>query len=258
MFNPNPQEEKWSLVEMELKFVIEPQISPYRGPLYFGRSLETAMGDSVIANGGFGLVDTGKKKLLVTCHHVWEGFQEERRKDSSARMFVGLDRQPPVVFDQSEPIDHDKSLDIVTFDMTPMLAFCDGRKFYPLNRNPAPLPAKGSQLVVVGNQGIFRSGTKNGLCFGATTYSLQVADFSGFRVVADLSKAETKYAMQPMRASQPETSPHGGISGSPCFLVRQDSQAHLVGFVTANCLGTLLVTHVRCLNPDGTINRMAS
>src|SRR5438093_1497598 len=45
----------------EIKFWIEPQINPYRGPLFITRSLESPVGDNIITNGGFGLVDTGKK-----------------------------------------------------------------------------------------------------------------------------------------------------------------------------------------------------
>jgi len=44
----------------EIKFWIEPQINPYRGPLFITRSLESPVGDNIISNGGFGLVDTGK------------------------------------------------------------------------------------------------------------------------------------------------------------------------------------------------------
>jgi hypothetical protein len=63
----------FTLIE-ELTFLIEPQISPICGPLFFTRSLESAV-DNVTANGSFGLVDTGQKKLLVTCHHVLEEFE---------------------------------------------------------------------------------------------------------------------------------------------------------------------------------------
>src|SRR2546425_10550189 len=94
----------------EIKFSIEPQINPYRGPLFITRSLESPVGDNIITNGGFGLVDTGREKLLVTCQHVWKNFQEEHSQDSNFRMCVCLDQHGPVVFDQNEPIDHSKSL----------------------------------------------------------------------------------------------------------------------------------------------------
>jgi hypothetical protein len=53
----------------ELEFVIEPQIRGFCGPLFFARSLESAKGN-ITANGTYGLIDTGEKKLLFTCQHV--------------------------------------------------------------------------------------------------------------------------------------------------------------------------------------------
>jgi hypothetical protein len=44
-----------------------------------------------------------------------------------------------------------------------------------------------------------------------------------------------------------------GISGSPCFLVRDNSPIQLVGFAIKVFMNLLSFTHARCLNPDGTI-----
>src|SRR5208283_1889233 len=113
----------------EIKFVIEPQISPFCGPLCFTRSLKSAVGN-VIANGSFGLVDTGTKKLLVTCYHVWE----ELEKHPELKMCVFLDRNPSIgakgVDLNFQPLDQDKHLDLVTFDIEPLLSECRNRTFY--------------------------------------------------------------------------------------------------------------------------------
>ena len=242
----------------EIKFWIEPQINPYRGPLFITRSLESPVGDNIITNGGFGLVDTGKKKLLVTCQHVWKKFQDEHSQDSNVRMCVCLDQHGPVVFDQNEPIDQNSKLDIAAFDVSPVLAACGGRQFYRLDQNPAPDVTKGDKLVLLGNQGMFRSATGEGLEFGVTTYACEVSDVSGLRVVANLSTAKKIYAKQPVRTPESGASQHGGISGSPCFLVRDDRPVRLVGFVTDDWRDSLWLTHARCLNLDGRINRMAA
>ncbi len=68
-----------------LEFVVEPEVRQYCGPVFFTRSLKVA-GGNIVANGSFGLVDTGKKKLLVTCFHVWEEFQKAQRADSDLKM----------------------------------------------------------------------------------------------------------------------------------------------------------------------------
>jgi len=92
--------------EFELRFIIEPQISPYGGPLFFALSLGSAVGN-VVANGSYGLLDTGKKKLLVTCCHVWDDYQNLRKSDSELKMLICLDRKPPVVLNSIVPIDQD-------------------------------------------------------------------------------------------------------------------------------------------------------
>jgi hypothetical protein len=52
---------------------------------------------------------------------------------------------------------------------------------------------------------------------------------------------------------------YGGISGAPCFLVREDQQIRLVGFATGyapNAMNSLSFTYVNFIRPDGTINCM--
>jgi hypothetical protein len=74
---------------------LQHQVEPYSGPIFFTKSLKTPLGN-VTNNGSFGLVDTGKRKLLVTCHHVWQRFQEERGKEPELKMCICLDT--PVCF----------------------------------------------------------------------------------------------------------------------------------------------------------------
>src|SRR5436309_13690454 len=95
----------------EIEFWIEPQINPYRGPLFIPRSLESPVGDNIITNGGFGLVDTGRKKLLVTCQHVWKQFQDEHSQHSNVRMCGCLDQHCPLHVHQKDPIDQDSKPD---------------------------------------------------------------------------------------------------------------------------------------------------
>jgi hypothetical protein len=176
----------------------------------------------------------------------------------------------PFVFDQHTPIDQDASLDIVVFDMGPVLPICGGLNFYPLNQNPPPRLKKGNKIVVLGNQGMNRSVNAESLEFGLTIYALEVSDVGqhGPRFVVEMSKVKIRNLHAPARP--PQNSPHGGISGSPCFLVIPNGLCKLVGFVQKDGLGTptssspaapglapssLWFTHASCLNPDGTINK---
>jgi hypothetical protein len=246
----------------ELKFVIEPQINPYCGPLILTRSLESAAGDNIIANGSFGLVDTGEKKLLVTCCHVWDEFQKKCCEYPELKLCVflngNLSTGARAVVLNYLPIDQDKHLDIVTFDLKPLLSECHKRRFYPLNQNPPPRLTKGDRIVMKGYPGIARSSNSEGLDFGTITYACEVSDISGLKVVADISKAATEFYEQPARTLKPGASPHGGISGSPCFLVQDNRPVQLVGFVTDDWQNCLWFIHARCLNPDGRINKTAN
>ena len=185
----------WNPVEKALSLLISPQISPFRGPLYFARLQEPARGATIAGQGGFGLVDTGNKKLLVTCNHVWEGFLEEQRKDPNLKLHLCLDlkRKQPLAFDvrNNPPLDLDATLDIAVFDMGPVLALCSGLKFYPLNQNPPPRLKRGDKIFMLGNQAINR---QEGLKFGLTIYALEVSDVGqqGSRFVIDMSKLQTR------------------------------------------------------------------
>jgi hypothetical protein len=237
--------------EFELRFIIEPQISPYGGPLFFALSLGSAVGN-VVANGSYGLLDTGKKKLLVTCCHVWDDYQNLRKSDSELKMLICLDRKPPVVLNSIVPIDQDAKLDIATFDADSLQGACGDRKFYPLDRNPPPRIQKGEKLAFIGYPGRFRSETDLGVHFGTFAYGVNVSDLSGRSVVADISQMRFIYDQPPKLQDAPN--PHGGISGSPCFLVRNQRKPKLVAFATSVGLNLLHLTHVNCITPDGTID----
>jgi hypothetical protein len=217
--------------------------------------LKSAVGN-VIANGSFGLVDTGKKKLLVTCYHVWE----ELEKHPELKMCVFLDRNPSIgvkgVDLNFQPLDQDKHLDLVTFDIEPLLSECRNRKFYPLNQNPARRVEKGNQLAFLGYPGVLRSAAVEYVQFGSMVYAIEVSSVDGLIFHSDMSKARTIYK-HPLELIEPSDR-HGGISGSPCFWVRQGRPAQLVGFARSEWMGFLWFTHARCLNPDGTIRKTAN
>lgn len=229
------------LSRRELEFVIEPQVRKFCGPMFLSRSLETAMGD-VTANGSFGLVDTGNKKLLVTCYHVWDEFRKGRDKNSDLQMCICLDQRNPVVFAPEEPLGEDRELDIVTFDMEPLLEACGGRTFYPLNQKPARKVAKGDVLFFIGFPGNLRCVIDGALGFGRSPYALRAHSMDNMRFYSDVSNV-IKQSEQ-----------FGGISGCPCFVVQEDKPIRLAGFATSKWKEFLVFTHARCLNHDGTID----
>ena len=228
------------LTRTELEFRIEPEVRQFCGPIFFTHSLETPLG-TVTANGSFGLVDTGIKKLLVTCYHVWDEFQKARLENPDLMMCVCLDWKNPVVFAPNKPLGEDQKLDIATFDMEPLLAACGGRKFFPLNQNPPRKVEKGDALFFIGFPGNLRCVVENKLGVGRAPYAVMCCSVEGLRFCSDISKVVT------------QSDQLGGISGCPCFLARESRPIQLVGFATSVWTKYLFFTHARCLNLDGTI-----
>jgi len=233
----------------ELLHFVGPQIQPFCGPLYLATSLKSAEG-TIEASGSFGLVDTGERKVLVTCDHVLEEFEALRREKSELVMGVCLDRGNPLVLKPDWLIDRNTMLDLVTFDAGPLLDACQGRQFYELHRRPPPKLSKGDKLVLHGYPGGRRVGSASGLEFGRVTFDLSVADASEFRFVADVSNV---MRIEPNRTPA-LADPYGGASGSPVFLRKPDAFLRLAGFTISYGLNMLTFTHASCLRPDGTLS----
>jgi hypothetical protein len=228
-----------------LEFTVEPEVRQFCGPVFFTSSLKVAIGN-VTANGSFALVDTGNKKLLATCFHVWEEFQKAKSSSPDLKMCLCLDKANPVVFTPSAPLGVDSELDIATFDMEPLLPACAGRKFYPLHQNPARSLEIGDTLYFIGFPGYLRVATDQFVQFGRQSYGTRVSSVDGLHFHSDISNLK----LQPKQL--------GGISGCPCFLVRKGRPIQLVGFATSLLFRTQLgFINARCLNRDGTIRKHA-
>lgn len=230
----------------EMEYVIEPQVRQLCGPLFFSTSLANVL--DITNNGSFGLVDTGSKRILVTCSHVWEGFQAERQKSPELNMLIWLGGPEAVAFSPAAPIAHDREYDLATFDMQPFLTSCQHRRFYPLHQNPPRKVKIGDAIFFIGFPGSLRGirGKDNKWMFGRAPFGMVVREVSadGTHFFVDISKLLISQSPDQL----------GGISGCPCFLVRKGrGQAELVGFATAIIQGTYLrFTHASCLARDGT------
>jgi hypothetical protein len=221
-----------------LEFNVEPEVRQFCGPVIFTTTLKVAVGN-VIASGSFGLVDTGIKKLLVTCFHVWEGFQRARSENPDLKMCLCLDEGNPVVFGPTEPLGQDRGLDVATFDMEPLLSACAERKFYPLHQNPPRRLEIGDTLFLIGFPGYLRVETDKFVAFGRQPYGFVVSSVDGLRFHSDVSR------------TQKPPSDFPGISGCPCFLVRKYRPIQLVGFAASLAFNRFLgFAHASCLNPE--------
>ena len=233
--------------EFQQVFLIEGQILQCCGPLFFSKSSEFKP-TNVARNATFGLVDTGQRKILVTCHHVVEDFLEFRRECSEAKMGILLGDNIPVELHSNQLICSDAKLDLATFDMHPIMSYCEKRKFYPLNHFSAPPLKPKDILAFVGYIGEGRCASPMGISFEYEAFGVSVADVSGDMVAVDISRTKMDLGT---RATAPVS--NGGISGGPCFQLFPNGCLRLVAFATSEAVGTLRLTHAACLKSDGTI-----
>jgi hypothetical protein len=234
----------------ELIFLIEPQVRRYCGPLFFTSSLHTPLGN-ISNNGSFGLINTGEMKLLVTCHHVWEKFKELRSENSSLMFGICLDMPKPITINaDSLFVDEDKRCDLVTFHMEEsLLPICDavGLEFYNLYQNHPPKINVGDVLYLIGFPGKGRQDNEDSIGFPRQPIGVQATEVGKFGFYADVGNLE-KHADD-----------FGGISGSPCFVVRENKTIRLVGFATGyapNNINRLSFTYASYIKSNGTISNM--
>jgi hypothetical protein len=235
----------------DLEFLVDPKIRPCCGPIFFARSLANDQGENVMANGSFGLVDTGKRKLLVTCQHVWAAFDTARLQHPGMRLCVCLSSNSIVTLHPIEPIDQDERLDLASFDMAPFLDQCEESTFVPFDSDHVPPVCKGDPLAFVGFPGHIAAQTSIGAKFNRTLHATFAYDVTDRCVIADVSRLKPKEK----QGNDKKNADYGGISGSPCFVVRHNISLELVAFATSHGLDVLRFTLARYLNGDGTLKK---
>lgn len=228
-----------------LTFVADPAIRSFCGPLFFTASLQSPV-DNVLCDGSFGLVDTGKRKLLVTCHHVLTEFRKSRDSDPSLVLGLSLDMGKPIAINPEDYlVDEERRCDLVTFDMDSIPV--GNLQFFNIYANRPPKVNVGDVLYLIGfpGKGRIEESTRIGFprqAFGV--HATQVGQSSFFSDCANLKLNVDDVA---------------GISGCPCFVISEYKPIRLVGFATGfSEVGNLLqFTYANYIQPDGTIQYMA-
>jgi len=232
--------------------IVEPQVKKFCGPLFFTSS-NTTPKDNIESSGSFGLVSIGEKKLLVTCWHVLEGFKEKHSKNSALRFGIGFGGKHPVSVSLDDllkmKVDDERRCDLATFDVSDALDLvaASNLEFFNLNVNCPPKVHVGDVLYLIGFPGKGRIENETSVGFPRQPIGVQasqIGEFTFISCVINLKLDETDY---------------GGISGAPCFIVREGAPIRLVGFATgfaANQMNMLQFTYARYIGEDGIIRYM--
>lgn len=225
----------------------------------------------VANNGTCCLVNTKKQRLLVTCAHVWDGFECYRSTHNGTRMWISLVADDslnapsfPALLSNPKLLAKDDSLDLatITFDEIDSL---DGRRFYNLMLRRPSQVRKGDIVHFLGYPGdAIREGNQNLVLY--YFYSSQtIHDVGQTRFVLHSEKGEIHHEDKLGKATVAVRA--GGVSGAPVFKVRPDFGLELVGIVSRLCSsglsggeqlyemsdGDVFVTYVHFIQDDGSI-----
>ncbi len=239
-----------------LNMVVEPQVRKFCGPLFFVLSTTTPKG-TIKGSASFGLVDTGQKKLLVTCWHVLfagGGFRELHSVNPALQFGIGFGGIRPVSIRYEDlmekKVDDERRCDLVTFDVSDALDLVanSNLEFYNLKVNRPPNVEVGDIVYLIGFPSKDR--IENETSVGHICQPIG----------AEVSRVNESNFMASVTNLKLDATDYGGISGAPCFVVQEGKPIRLVGFATGfagNILNTLQFTYARFIGDDGLIRYMS-
>ncbi|HVM51137.1 MAG TPA: hypothetical protein VMU04_24120 [Candidatus Acidoferrum sp.] len=240
------------------------------GPIFIAPGLKTYPGQ-MVANGTYSLIDTGQRRILVTCQHVWQAYLDYRVGNPEAVLAVNLgegNANIAFAFPERHIIDVDPDLDLAVFDFEPghlrvnRSVVVHQKDWFPIRHWPIPTMPDGEYVALMGFPG--KRIRKDGmLC----TFSTQVlplkASGVGERQIYIFNEGENVQVFRDIKSWL------GGLSGSPAYTLSK-AGASLVGFVKSGFkqtnedtdtndrslfAGSLSLTHARFLQRDGTLAR---
>jgi hypothetical protein len=238
---------------MFLTMIVEPQVRKFCGPLFFASSTITPK-NTIESSGSFGLIAIGNKKLLVTCWHVLQGFKEKHAENPALRFGVGFGGSRPFSVSLEDllkmKVDDERRCDLVAFDVSDALDLvaASNLEFFNLNSNRPPRVQDGDVLFLIGFPRKGRIENEASVGFPRQPIGVRaslIGESTFISNVVNLKLDETDY---------------GGISGAPCFVVREDAPPKLVGFATGfapNQMNMLQFTYAKFIGQDGIIRYMA-
>lgn len=240
------------------------------GPIFITPGVRTYP-EQMIDNGTYSLIDTGEKRVLVTCHHVWQAYLDSRAENPDAVLCLNLgDGDATIAFARPEGqlVDADAGLDLAVFDFEPEhlrvknAQVNHGKEWFPIRCWPIVKVGEGETVVLMGFPGkrIRKEGI---LCtFSAQPLPLKVTGV-GKNEIYIFNVGENIQVFNDTKGRL------GGLSGSPAYTI-DEAGASLVGFVKSGFkraaeeadaapdsifAGSLTLTHASFLQRNGTLAR---
>lgn len=223
-------------------------------PIFF-LPTESISPATICANGTVGLIDTGQKKLLVTCAHVWTGFEDLRLTHPSSQLAVifASGYAKPERINKTNLIDFDAGLDLAVFEACPEWNM-GHKEFYRITRWPVPQAKVGQPIAFLGFAGTGRKTSAHWGQFSYSVFGLSVNCTSDRKLVTNSPSKGTLFF--------DDGKPIGpidirGMSGSPAYVRDRKGGFNLAAFVQMGHMSddSIFLTHASFLNPDGTLTK---
>src|SRR3989442_12126245 len=160
---------------------VEDTILRHCGPIYIIPSLQEA--GAILFNASFGLIDTGQRKLLITCHHVWEFFQNLRQQYPLAEVSVNLGSGPGSVISDAEVIGTDPDLDIAILDPKFQAHELGPLAYFKVPKWPISKISRGEIICFAGFPECGRSSSDQWGAFGSSYFGLRVGTVSETKAI---------------------------------------------------------------------------
>lgn len=230
------------------------------GPIFITPGFKTYP-EQMIDNGTYSLIDTGKKRLLVTCHHVWQAYLDCRKENSDAALAINLidgDASIAFAFPERQLIAEDSELDLAVFDFEPNQIRVNKtqvnhqKDWFPIRQWPIPKPSDSEYVALMGFPG--KQIKKDGmLCtFSTAVLPLRITHV-GHKQIYIMNAGENVEVFNDIKG--------------PAYTISENG-ASLVGFMKSGFKrageetnagddsvfsGSMSLTHACFLQPDGTL-----
>jgi hypothetical protein len=259
---------KPKITKDEFSKYLSHELLRFCGPIFVAPALNSYPG-TMIGNGTYALIDTGEKRLLITCSHVWDEYGAKHDQNSETVLALSLgEGDSNIAFKdpKSHRIAIDRDLDLVVLEFEPDQIHVPHRKsWFKISDWPIQQAEKGDCIITLGFPGAWRKTAGLECKFECVVIPVIVTDTND-RTIAAFSDNKNKQVLNDMKDSM------GGFSGSPAYRLNTNGEMSLVGFtkigpepgnaperkyLTSPDSDLLLVqfTHACFLRPNGMLSR---
>lgn len=248
-------QDKGEWAEYILDYTDDAKMLSHCTPIFFMPS-RTASPASITANGTVALIDTGTRKILVTCAHVWFEFLKFREENNDAilSMKFRYGRGPLTGLLDAALIDCDEDLDLAVFATGLSDDILGLKTFFKIHTFPISDPKPRQPISWVGFPGEARRVSETDMNFGYAAFRLTVSDVSYQRIV--LANNDPRVLRDGEGKSVPPIDV-GGMSGAPAYTRSLSGGFNLAGFVRAgdNSGSDIRLSKASFLRRDGSLLR---